>query len=881
MHPSFMLRIRPQTPCNGAPVTLRRSNWFLLLLAIAVCFATRAQTVTFLPHQNISTTDTTRFVAAHGRRSVMMGYPRQGLEVWAYPLQLISNYRIGFLDNGASSEADAAPLLRRLVYAPDSVTRIYAGPDYVVREKIFVPLDQPAAIVTYQVDAEHPLDIVIHFNPSLNLMWPGSVGGQYTQWDSASGSYVIGQSGGTAGSLSAVIGSPETIAHDPTVNSTFDTGQHYAFTLHPHASDDKSGPPSASVYIAQLASGESAASALHKLVAGIPGFQAEATAHYADLETEGVRLQTPDEQVNSAFAWAEIALDQAWVCNPQLGCGIVAGYGPSRSGRRPQYDWFFGGDGLIATNALISAADYKRAREELAFIIKYQDAKTGMVWHELSQSAGYIDWSKYPYMFVHVDITFDYLKTIARYVAASGDTQFLRDHWTSISNAYHYCESVIDPKDHFPHIPSGKEGGDEQHRPADDLGLSASWVAAARSYAQLAATAGHAQEAAEAAHQADLAQASVGDHYWNTKENFWLDGHSNDGAPIFSRRSGFGEAIDQHVFSSSQIDSLLDQIASAKFQSDWGVRGAAPATSSYNAWSYSTASTTAPQTDYLADTYWQNHRPDIALAMWRAILPWNWLDSPGHIPELLAGNYYIEQTESVPEQTWCSAAFLDSTIRGLLGIETRGAENAINFQPRLPIEWDHVSVDNLKLPHSTIGFDVHQDSSSVALDIHNKGELAAIVFTPLIPLGARITTAQCDDHSATAALEEHEQDEYASLRIKAPAGNSHCDIHYSGGVGLMIPSTNPQYGDPSTSMKLTGLHLDGRRLFIDFDVNSAVSNHFRIRTPWKVSSIEGARVISSASGRSAPDISEIEITSPVEASDRYEKAHLVIHFSPN
>ena len=46
-----------------------------------------------------------------------------------------------------------------------------------------------------------------------------------------------------------------------------------------------------------------------------------------------------------------------------------------------------------------------------------------MIWHELSQSADPADWAtRYPYMFVHVDITFHYLTVVERYVSASGDT---------------------------------------------------------------------------------------------------------------------------------------------------------------------------------------------------------------------------------------------------------------------------------------------------------------------------------------------------------------------------------------------------------------------------------------------------------------------------
>ncbi len=127
----------------------------------------------------------------------------------------------------------------------------------------------------------------------------------------------------------------------------------------------------------------------------------------------------------------------------------MAGYGPSRAARRPQYDWFFAGDGLIGTDALVATGGYARAREELAFILKYQDrqpgAQKGMIWPELSQSAGYIDGAgKYPYMYVHGHHV-QFLPALAHYVEATGDTAFLQDHWTEIDAAFRYCDSVIDP----------------------------------------------------------------------------------------------------------------------------------------------------------------------------------------------------------------------------------------------------------------------------------------------------------------------------------------------------------------------------------------------------------------------------------------------------
>src|ERR1700760_754017 len=37
-----------------------------------------------------------RFIAAHGEQAVAMGYAAQGLEFWAYPLQIISGYKLTF-----------------------------------------------------------------------------------------------------------------------------------------------------------------------------------------------------------------------------------------------------------------------------------------------------------------------------------------------------------------------------------------------------------------------------------------------------------------------------------------------------------------------------------------------------------------------------------------------------------------------------------------------------------------------------------------------------------------------------------------------------------------------------------------------------------------
>jgi hypothetical protein len=113
-----------------------------------------------------------RFVAVHGRKAVIMGYAASGLEAWAYPLQLISGYELGFHSTGDTTEINGATLLRRVTYEPEAITRTYIGPDFIVRERLFVPLNEQAVLLTYSVECRHSLDIVVHFTPVLDLMWP-------------------------------------------------------------------------------------------------------------------------------------------------------------------------------------------------------------------------------------------------------------------------------------------------------------------------------------------------------------------------------------------------------------------------------------------------------------------------------------------------------------------------------------------------------------------------------------------------------------------------------------------------------------------------------------------------------------------------------------
>jgi glycogen debranching enzyme len=813
-----------------------------------------------------------RFIAAHGRRALVDGYAADGLEVWAYPFQILSGYRVAFRPSGATTPIRGQDVLSRVTYEPNAVTRTYLAPDFIVRERLFVPLDEPGAILTYQVEGGHGVEIEVHATPVLDLMWPGALGGQGAGWDASLSAFVLSE---PADGYSAVVGSPQIAAHDELANRTAsgEGPSPLGFTLRP----DSSGV--ARVYIAlNPPHAADTGSLFRQLIRDRQALETASAAHVSEFLAGAMRVETPDPQVNEAIAWSEIALDQAWVCNPDLGCGFVAGYGPSRGPRRPQYDWFFAGDGLVAAEGALASSDNARVRQELGFILRYQDRKTGMIWHELSQSAGLIDWTgEFPYMFVHVDITFQFLPTLEHYVTASGDTAFLREHWEAIEAAYRYCRSTIDPATKLPRIPADKSGGDEQDRVADDLGLSTGWVQAASAFAHLASLTGHADLAEEAARAGQLAATAIPARYWSARQSFWVSGHTSAGQDAPEQRSSPGEALAMHLFSPEQNAIVLDKLASSSFQTDWGTRGVGAGSPGYDPASYAKGSVWAVNTASLAQAFWSEHRPATAQGLWRALLPWTRLDSFGHMDEVLAGTVYRPQTESVPEQTWSSAGFLGATIHGLLGLNVDAVANHIAFAPHLPAAWNCLSIDHIKLSDASLSLELRRTSHGITLTIDNPGAPFKLEFAPEIPLGARVISALLDLRPITADLEAHPQETDARVAFDAPHGKSELHIDWQGGVSVIAASPAPLKGMPSTGVRIVGVHLDGDLLTIAADVPRDRASHIQLQTEWGIAKVEGAGAWTVSDGlidltfAAVPDAASSEPYRPARAIVQFKR----------
>jgi len=696
-----------------------------------------AQTTVSLADLRWSATETSagRFVIVPGKRGFVGGYDTPGLDIWTYPLQLVREYWVSFRAEGDTSDIDGRAALRTIEHTPAGATRVYTAPGITLRERVFTPVDLPAAMISYAAEASRTVLITVHFTPSLNLMWPGGIGGQEIHWDSTHSAYTLDE---PSRRVRGAVVSRQIVAHAQIQNNRRDAEFERSVSLTVRVAPGAAGDATIA-FAGASTPDESPLLIAANLTAQARDYEARARRRYAGMDV--IDVETPDTNVNRALKWAQVTLEQAWVCNPQLGCGLVAGYGPSRGARRPQYAWFFAGDGLVAVDALLREGAYTRAHDELAFIMRYQNKSSGAIWHELSQSAGFLDWvHAYPYMFVHVDVSFDFLDTIRDYVETTGDVGFAKQHWGSIRAAYDYCRSTVPPGRPLPEIPAGQQGRDEQDPQRDELSLSLAWVTASESFATLARLTGHHAEASDASRRSRVARDAIRPAYYDARKQRWVSGHLRSGAPVEGLTGSLIALLHHGLLGEPEQRALLDALASPHYRAPWGIRSTPNDSPLYEPDAYARGSVWALGTAEAITAFYAAGRPATATALWRDLVPWFALDSPGHMHEVLNGNEFVPERESVPDQTWSSAAFISSGVRGLLGLQVDGSKRRLRFTPRTPPDWDAIRVRHVALAGAEVNLLMRVSADRAELEIENSGPEMTVTFRPPLQDGVHVTS---------------------------------------------------------------------------------------------------------------------------------------------
>jgi hypothetical protein len=134
------------------------------------------------------------YVGVTGPRSAWLGVESGTAEFWVHPLKVARNFELAFQVPEYRDPIPGATVARTVTVRPEMTTITYSHQSFTVREHILAPVDDAGLLVLLDVQAVRPLEIVVSFEPVLQLMWPGAFGGQYMFWDDARNAFILSES---------------------------------------------------------------------------------------------------------------------------------------------------------------------------------------------------------------------------------------------------------------------------------------------------------------------------------------------------------------------------------------------------------------------------------------------------------------------------------------------------------------------------------------------------------------------------------------------------------------------------------------------------------------------------------------------------------------
>ncbi|MFN8574995.1 MAG: GH116 family glycosyl hydrolase [Gemmatimonadaceae bacterium] len=791
------------------------------------------------------------YLAAPGRRSIAMGTEDGRLELWSWPIKWLHDLQLSFRVPKYSAPLNGRDVARHVVVRPEGFTIEYSYETFTVKEHVFTPLNLPATIILLEVDAIRPMEIIASFTPDIHFAWPASLGGQYVAWSNEDKAFIFSES---RRKVNAFLGSPA-------VTQASDVPAHMLAAAPPQfvigvgSSDERyteprlGEPPGKNVNVHTayipivLAGGEMSRDSVRALYAALSAPRAaerewlQRVAHADSLRTQTVAVVSPDERLNRAVEWAKVNLDDAMVCNPDLGCGLVAGYGLSGGASdRPGFGWFFGGDASINSFAMSAVGQHDLVRDgAFRFFAKYQRAD-GKITHEISQGAGKIDWfGAYPYAFYHGDTTPFWILAFGEYWRQSADTALVRELWPNVRKAFDWSKRADSDGDGLMENTLAGAGalelGDLQAGIVSDVYLSGVWIASLERFARMAEAMREPALAAEARTIRGKALRTLEQKLWLPDARQYAFAILERGAVNDNLTAWPATAMSFDVFDRTHGAEMAARLASSNIMTDWGARPLSATSKLFDPLHYNNGAVWPFVTGWVSLAAYRYHHAAAGRFALDAIVRTGFDESLGRNPEVLSGRLYKPLDTAVPHQFFATSMVLTPLLRGLVGLDVDAPAGRVTVAPHLPPEWDSLRVDHVRVGQEVVSLRLTRKDRSLALEVWREQGSGArpidIEFAPALPLGADSialsSAASGPTETLPGAVIPH-----VSGRLRE---RLRLIVTWSGGWELRPPPAKPQIGDRSAALRVISERYDQGRYVVQLEGLAGAHYELGVRGP--------------------------------------------------
>lgn len=811
------------------------------------------------------------FLSTVGTRAGLFGNEAGRMEAWVYPLKLLRDFRLRFETEGRVLPAET--LARTIITRPESSTIVYTGDTFSVRESFLVPINEPGAIISLEVETEFPLEIEVSFLRDFQLEWPGALGGTYSFWDKDQRAFYLGEE---TKKFAAFVGAATATEYRGEYQTNYSESAANSFRL----GVTNKGKDTRLIVIAASVEGRPQAEATYKkLSAGYVDLLRASADYYKKYLNETVSLELPDAQMQKAYDWSRVSMVQGIVNNPFLGTGLVAGYRTSGESQRPGFAWFFGRDSFWTSLALNASGDFATTRTALQFISKYQ-RDDGKMPHEIAQAANFVPWFKdFPYGYASADATPLYIIAMNDYVSESGDVAFAKEKWDSIWKAYEFLRSTYDEQG-FPKnfgIGHGWVEGGPLLPVKSEFYQSGLGVEALRALSNLARLTGQDARGTELAQEFEKQAPKLNNTFWLADKHRYAFAVGTDGKPIDEPSVLATVPMWFGLTDPKNASAMITQLSDVDQQTDWGMRIISNRSPKFSGGGYHYGSVWPLFTGWASVGEYRYHRAQPAYENLRANALLALDGSLGHVTEVLSGDYYQPLSTSSPHQIWSAAMVVSPLLRGMFGLSTDANAGALTFAPHLPADWNSVGINNLRVGGNKLELTFTRTVEGIFLEAARTagtGE-STIDFRSAVSLRATVQKAELNGKPIPFHVEANDEDQHVIVKFAVADGQKFLRIFVTNDFAATPVTALPALGSTSTGVRILSETWSASHDELTMEVSGAIGAQYELKL-WNATQIER---VEGAQLKKTPEGAILLLQIAGNSSEAYAHAKIVIHFS--
>jgi glycogen debranching enzyme len=821
--------------------------FILLACGSAVTFAGQQSAQAGAARKKLEISRTARpweFLAAIGKRAGLLGNESGKVEAWVYPLKILRDLRLTVLTEGR--EIPAETLVRTVIAHPESTTLVYTGDTFSIRETFFVPVDQPGAVIEIQVETEQPLEIEASFIRDFQLEWPASMGGTYISWSSELRGFVFGED---HQKFAALAGSPA--AAEPRLE--YETNYGGTHTSSMKLGMTSKGRNTKIIVISGSVNGRTEAEKNYRLLTSdYQRLWRESVEFYEQYLQRTTSAELPDAELQRAYDWSRVSLIQGLVSNPTMGDGLIAGYRASGESYRPGFAWFFGRDSLWCGLALNSEGDFATTKTALEFIAKFQ-REDGKIPHEIAQGASFVDWFKgYPYAFGSADATPLYIAAVDDYVTSSGDVAFAKANWEHIAKAYEFLRSTYDANG-FPKnfgVGHGWIEGGPMLPIESEFYHSGLAVAAIRGLAHLSQLTGKETEAKSLTEVFEKEQKQLNEAFWSPEKKFFEFALDRDNKRVDEPTVLTAVPMWFGLTDEAKSQQTIAELAKPEHETDWGMRIISNRAPKYSGGGYHYGSVWPLFTGWASVAEYRYHRPQPAYDNLRANALLALDGSPGHVTEVLSGDYYQPLSTSSPHQIWSAAMVISPMLRGMFGLQFDAQARALTFAPHIPGNWKDFAVHHISAGNDFLDLDFSRTADSITVTADRQGGAdLTLDFRPAVSPRTEVLGATLNGRRVPFHLESHDSDQHVIVDTRLASGRNTLKILLRNDFAVTYEASLPALASASQGLRIVSETWSDARDVLTLQTIGLAGHTYELAVWGKeqIRSIDGARLAADGS----------------------------------